>query len=193
MCGDRRVSTGVAGFSRASLPNRLAHPRVSLAQPRYRHRNRAALQSPPRSTRQYADQVRLRLAGQRYLTERQERELLLEALDIGLSLAEARGLLAATVAKRRAAREMTLDRDMALTIETMAGAKGWISRTTFEHAAALYRRLSGGAIGEAKAKGRVKQLMLRRGWKIRGEIIFGTPHWFRRIPVEPAGSNLPRQ
>lgn len=99
---------------------------------------------PPEHIRRYADQVKLRLAGQRYLSEPQERELLLEALDLGLSLDEARGLLAATVAKRRAARELTLDHDMAVTIETMAGDKGWISRTTFDHAANLYRRLSGG-------------------------------------------------
>ena len=147
------------------------------------------MESPARITTHYEDQVRLRLSGQRYLTEQQERELLLEALDIGLSLEEAKGLLAATVAKRRAARELTLDHDMAVTIETMAGDNGWISRTTFNHAASLYRRLSGGAVGEAEAKSRVKQLMLSRGWKIRGEIVFGTPHWFRRIPVEPAGSN----
>ena len=65
------------------------------------------MDSPGRTSRHYADQVKLSLAGHRYLTEQQERELLLEALDIGLSLEEARGLLAATVAKRRAAREMT--------------------------------------------------------------------------------------
>src|SRR5712691_9838264 len=93
------------------------------------------MDSPKRTTKRYADQVKLSLAGQRYLTEQQERELLLEALDTGLSLEEARGLLAATVAKRHAAREMTLDRDMALTIAIFAGAKGWISRTTFEHPA----------------------------------------------------------
>jgi hypothetical protein len=151
------------------------------------------MESPARITRHYEDQVRLRLSGQRYLTEQQERELLLEALDIGLSLEEAKGLLAAIVAKRRAAREMTLDHDMAVTIETMVGDRGWISRTTFDHAASLYRRLSGGAVGEAEGKSRVKQLMLSRGWRsrrwrIRGEIIFGTPHWLRRIPVEPSAS-----
>jgi hypothetical protein len=151
------------------------------------------MESPARitrryETRHYEDQVRLRLSGQRYLTEPQERELLLEALDIGLSLEEAKGLLAAIVAKRRAAREMTLDHDMAVTIETMVGDRGWISRRTFDHAASIYRRLSGGAVGEAEAKSRVKQLMLSRGWKIRGEIIFGTPHWLRRIPVEPSAS-----
>ena len=149
------------------------------------------MESPARIARQYADQVRLRLAGQRYLTEQQERELLLEALDLGLSFEEAKGLLAATVAKRRAARGMALDHDMAVTIETMAGAKGWISRTNFDHAANLYRRLSGGAVGEAEAKRRVKQLMLSRGWKIRGEIIFGTPHWYRQIQVESTGSKIP--
>jgi DNA-binding transcriptional MerR regulator len=149
------------------------------------------MEPPARIARQYEDQVRLSLSGQRYLTEQQERQLLLEALNLGLSFEEAKRLLAATVAKRRAAREMTLDHDMAVTIETMAGAKGWISRTNFNHAANLYRRLSGGAVGEAEAKSRVKQLMLSRGWKIRGEIIFGTPHWFRQIPVDSAGAKSP--
>lgn len=143
-----------------------------------------------RITRRYADQVKLSLAGQRYLTERQERELLLEALDTGLSLDEARGLLAATVGKRHAARELTLDRDMAVTIAIFAGAKGWISRTNFDDAANLYRRLSGGAVGEGEAKSRVKQMMLDHGWKIRGEIIFGTPHWFREIPAASTRSNI---
>jgi hypothetical protein len=150
------------------------------------------MDTPKRITERYADQVKLSLAGQRYLTEPQERALLLEALDVGLSLEAARGLLAATVAKRRAAREMTLDHDMAVTIAIFAGDKGWISRTTFDHAANLYRRLSGGAVGEREAKSRVKQMMLGHGWKIRGEIIFGTPHWFREIPVAPARPNIPR-
>jgi hypothetical protein len=143
-----------------------------------------------RITKRYADRVKLSLAGQRYLTQQQERELLLEALDTGLSLEEAKGLLAATVAQRHAAREMTLDRDMAVTIGIFAGAKGWISRTNFDHAAKLYRRLSGGAVGEAEAKSRFKQMMLDQGWKIRGEIIFGTPHWFRTIPAASTRSKI---
>jgi hypothetical protein len=145
---------------------------------------------PKRIARRYADQVKLSLAGQRYLTEQQERELLLEALDTGLSLEEAKWLLAATVAQRHAAREMSLERDIAVTIATMAGARGWISRTNFDHAASLYRRLSGGAVGEGEAKSRVKQMMLEHGWKIRGEIIFGTPHWFRKIPAASTRSNI---
>jgi hypothetical protein len=154
--------------------------------------SQAIVDSSKRITERYADQVKLRLAGQRYLTEPQERALLLEALDVGLSLEEAKGLLAATLAKRRAAREMTLDHDMAVTLAIFAGDKGWISRTTFDHAANLYRRLSGGAVGDAEAKSRVKQMMLDHGWKIRGEIIFGTPHWFRGIPVAPTSSNTSR-
>jgi hypothetical protein len=148
------------------------------------------MESPKRITERYADQVKLSLAGQRYLTERQERALLLEALDVGLSLEEARGLLAATVAKRRATREMTLDHDMAVTIAIFVGDKGWISRTTFDRAANLYRRLSGGAVGEGEAKSRVKQIMLARGWKIRGETIFSAPHWYRSIPVSSIIYNL---
>ena len=148
------------------------------------------MDTPKRMTDRYADRVKLSLAGQRYLTEPQERALLLEALDIGLSLEEARQLLAATVAKRHTAREMTLDHDMAVTIAIFAGDKGWISRTTFGHATNLYRRLSGRAISEAEAKSRVKQVMLSHGWKIRGEIIFGTPHWFREIPLAPVRSNI---
>jgi hypothetical protein len=148
------------------------------------------MDSPARIAKRYAEQVKLRLAGQRYLTEPQERELLLEALDIGLSLAEARELLAATVAQRRAARAMTLDHDMAVTIAVFAGDKGWISRTTFDHAANLYRRGSGGAVSAAEAKSLVKKTMLRHGWKIRGEIVFGTPHWYRTIPVPSTGAKI---
>lgn len=148
------------------------------------------MKPPSHVARHYEDQVRLSLAGQRYLSEQQERELLLQALDIGLSLEEAKGLLAATVTRRRAVREMTLDRDMAITMATFAGEKGWISRTHFDRVANLYRSLSGGVIGEAEAKSRAKELMLRHGWKIRGEIIFGTPHWFRSIAVRSTGVDL---
>ncbi len=137
--------------------------------------------SPRGIAERYADQVKLSLSRQRYLTEPQERALLLEALDIGLSLDEAKELLAATAKKHGAAREITLDHDVGITIAAVAGAKGWISRTSFDHAANLYQHLSGGAISAAEAKHRVKAMMLRHGWKVRGEIIFGTPHWFRDI------------
>jgi len=123
----------------------------------------------------YADRIRLTLARQRYLTEQQERVLLLEALDIGLSFGQARELLAATVQRQGVAREVTLDHDMEITVAAVAGAKGWISRTAFNRATSLYQELSGGAVGAAEARRRVKGMMLRRGWKVRGEIIFGTP------------------
>jgi hypothetical protein len=148
------------------------------------------MDSRARIAERYVDQVKLSLAGQRYLTEPQERALLLEGLDIGLSLDDARRLLAETVAIRRAARETTLDRDMAVTIGTFAGDKGWISRTNFDHAANLYRRLSGGAVSAAEAKSLVKQMMLRHGRKIRGEIVFGTPHWYCTIPVPSTGAKI---
>jgi DNA-binding transcriptional MerR regulator len=139
--------------------------------------------SPRGIAERYVDQVRLSLSGRRYLTEQQERALLLEGLDIGLTLEEAREILAATATNRGAAREITLDHDMELTIGAVAGDKGWISRTSFDRAAHLFQQLSGGAISAAEARGRVKGVMLRRGCKVRGEIIFGTPHWFRDIPT----------
>src|SRR5260370_14271426 len=138
--------------------------------------------SPRGIAERYVDQVKLRLRGQRYLTEQQERALLLEALDIGLSLDEARELFAATAAKRGVAREITLDHDIGITIATVAGDKGWISRTAFDHATGLFQQLSGGAVSAAEAKRRVKAVMRRQGCKIRGETIFGTPPWFRDIP-----------
>lgn len=138
----------------------------------------------------YADRVKLALSTQRYLTERQERGLLLEALDIGLSLDEAREILAETIAKRHGARETTLDYDIGVTVAALVGNKGWLSRTAFDHAAGLYQHLSGGAISTAEAKSRVKEMMLRHGWKVRGEIIFGTPHWFRDIPSAPTDQQL---
>jgi hypothetical protein len=137
--------------------------------------------SPRGIAERYADRVRLSLSGQRYLTEQQERALLLEALDIGRSLDQARELLAATVTRQGATREVTLDHDMEITIAAVAGAKGWISRTAFDRATSLYQQLSGGAVSAAEARRRVKTTMLRRGWKVRGEIIFGTPPWFRHI------------
>lgn len=140
--------------------------------------------SPRGIAERYADQVRLSLSGQRYLTEQQERALLLEALDAGLALDQARELLAATVERKGAAREVTLDHDMEATIAAVAGAKGWISRTAFDRATGLYQQLSGGAVRAAEAKRRVKAMMLRRGLKVRGEIIFGTPRWFRDIQTK---------
>jgi hypothetical protein len=139
--------------------------------------------SPRGIAEQYADQVKLSLSRQRFLTEQQERALLLEALDIGLSLDEARELLAAIAAKRGVTRETTLDHDIAVTIAAVAGARGWISRTTFDHATNLFQQLSGGAISPAESKSRVKAMMRRHGWIVRGEAIFGTPHWFRDIPT----------
>ena len=61
--------------------------------------------SPRGIAEQYADRVKLALSRQRYMSEQQERALLLEGLDIGLSLDQARELLAATVKQQGAARE----------------------------------------------------------------------------------------
>ena len=148
--------------------------------------------SPRGIAQRYADQVRLRLIGRRYLTEPQERELYLEALDMGLSFEEAREVLVVTVAKSGAARETTLDHDIETTIAAIAGDRGWLSRTAFDRAARLYQERSGGAVGAAEAKSRVKAIMLRRGWTIRGAAIFGTPHWFRIITATDVTSAASR-
>jgi hypothetical protein len=139
--------------------------------------------SPRGISGRFADRVRLSLSRRRYLTEEAERALLLEAVEGGLPLDQARELLAATVTRQGATREVTLNRDMEITIAATAGAKGWISRTAFDRATSLYQQLSGDAISAAEAQRRVKAMMLRRGWIVRGEAIFGTPQWFRDIPT----------
>ena len=136
---------------------------------------------------EFADKVKLALSKERYLSERQRRRLLIEALDDGLPLDAALEILAETVAGRGGADEVTLDHDIGMTLAAIAGDKGWLSRTSFNHAMGLYRCLSGGAISQAEARSRVKELMLRHGWKVRGEVVFGTPHWFRAIPSPSTG------
>jgi hypothetical protein len=148
--------------------------------------------SPRGIAQRYADQVKLRLIGRRYLTEEQERALYLEALDMGLSFEEAREVLVMTAAQNGAARETTLDHDIETTIAAVAGDRGWISRTAFDRAAGLYQQRSGGAVGAGEAKGRVKAIMLRQGWTIRGATIFGTPHWFRIITAADVTSAASR-
>src|SRR5260370_38292701 len=118
--------------------------------------------SPRGIAERYVDQVKLSLSGQRYLTEQQERALLLEALDIGLSLNEARELLAATAAKRGVAREITLEHEIGITIAAVAVEEGSSSRTAVDRASGLYQHLSGGAISPAEATTHVKRVRLRR-------------------------------
>jgi hypothetical protein len=146
--------------------------------------------SPKTIAERFADQVKLTLSKKPYLTEPQERALLLEAIESGLSLEEAKELLAETATKRGATREATLDHDIAITLAAVAGDRGWISRTAFDHAANLFQQLSAGAISAAEAKSRVKALMLRHGWIVRGESIFGAPHWFRDLPPAPTNRRL---
>jgi hypothetical protein len=134
----------------------------------------------------YPELIKARLRKRTYLTEPQERELLAAAVEAGVPLREAQECLAATLADRHARRELAFQRDIRVILETLVGKKGWLSRTNFNRAAALHRQLSGGAIGPAEAERRVKQIMLHRGWKIRGQTIFGVPKWFRDIPDRPA-------
>ena len=134
------------------------------------------------SSNRFAEQIKLRLRKRTYLAESQERELLFEAVDSGIPLAEARECLASALAERHARRELAFERDIHVIAETFVGDRGWLSRSAFNRVAALHRRLSGGAIGPAEADIRVKQMMLYRGWKVRGETIFGRPAWFRAIP-----------
>jgi hypothetical protein len=136
----------------------------------------------------YRDHVRLQLAGRNYLSEAQEKELLLAALDHGIAIEEAKRLLAATAAERKAALASKIEAVVLSVLETLAGNRGWISPAGFRHAAAMYRRLSEGAIGEAEAKARLKQMMLQHRWQIRGALIFGAPKWFRDIPERPAAT-----
>lgn len=140
------------------------------------------MESANRSAELYAAHVRLELGGRRYLTARQERELLLAAVDMRLPLEAAREILQTITAERGATLESRLDETLRTTIAAFAGKRGWLSRESFDRAAAVCRELSGGAISVLDARTRVKRLMLAEGLKVRGAIVFGTPKWFRDIP-----------
>ena len=140
------------------------------------------MRSTGRSAELYAAHVRLELGGRRYLTARQERELLLAAVDMRLPLEAAREILQTVTAERGGTLESRLDETMRTTIATFAGKHGWLSRTSFDNAVRVCCELSGGAISVLDARIRVKRLMLAEGLKVRGAVVFGTPKWFRDIP-----------
>src|SRR5215471_272616 len=121
----------------------------------------------------YTELIKALLRKRRYLTEPEERQLLFEAVDAGIPLRDAKECLASTLAQRRARRELAFQHDIRVILDTLVGKRGWLSRKNFDRAAALHRQLSGGAIGPAEAQRRVKQIMLDRGWKVRGAAIFG--------------------
>jgi hypothetical protein len=138
--------------------------------------------SENRSAELYAAHVRLELGGRRYLTERQERELLLTAVDMRLPLEEAREILQTITAERSATLESRLDETLRTTISAFAGKRRRLTRESFDRAVAVCRELSSGAISFLDARIRVKRLLLAEGVTVRGAIIFGTPRWFRDIP-----------
>ena len=86
-------------------------------------------------------------------------------------------------------KEDAIDRIVLQDLTAAAGARGWISRRRFDRAARLYRDLSHGAIGTAESCSRVKHVRLAQRWTVRGETVFGTPHWFRAIPAALGRTN----
>ena len=135
----------------------------------------------------FRERIKVELRKRTYLTEPQERELMHEAVEAGMSLKRAQQLLGAVLSERRTRgtmRELRSQHDIAAILETLVGDKNWLSRTNFDRLARLHCELSGGTILLPEANIRVKQLMAHRGCKIRGETIFGTPAWFRTIPQQ---------
>jgi hypothetical protein len=137
--------------------------------------------APDQIAENFKDRVRLQLGADRFLTRAQEKALLLEAIDCDIALDEARRLIEAVAGGRKARLETEVDTVMHALMTTLAGGRGWISRTKFETAAAACQRLSQGKIGDREAKMRVKRMMIENGWQVRGAIVFGQPKWFRDV------------
>ena len=108
--------------------------------------------------------------------------MLLDALKMDVSMREAQEIVRAFAAEFHVVLETEMEAVVLAMMAAFVEDDGWIDRTEFRRAIETYKRMSGGQIGDREAIIRVKRLVSRNEWPLRGEVIFGKPRWFRQIP-----------
>ncbi len=124
----------------------------------------------------------MRLGRERYLSREQEKGLLLDALKMDVSLQDAQEIVRVFAAEFHVVLEGEMEAVVVAMMTAFVENDGWITRTEFRQAVETYKRMSGGQIGDREAMIRVKRLVSRNEWPLRGEVIFGKARWFRQIP-----------
>ena len=108
--------------------------------------------------------------------------MLLDALKMDISMQDVQAIVGAFSAECHVMLETEVEGAVLAMLAAFVENNGWISRTEFRQAVETYRRSSVGQIAEREAVIRVKRLISRNEWQLRGEVIFGKPRWFRQIP-----------
>ena len=108
--------------------------------------------------------------------------MLLDALEMDVSMQDAQEIVRAFSAEHHVMLESEIEGAVLAMLAAFVENGGWISRTEFRQAMEIYKQMSGGQIGDGEAIIRVKRMVIRNEWPLRGEVIFGKPNWFRQIP-----------
>lgn len=132
----------------------------------------------------FREQIQAHAGAGGLLSRSQERALLrLGTAGYGLDFDRARGAMLDAAATESVVLESEVEEAVADYLRARTGPGGRVSRSVFESAVALYRSRARGLIGMEQAAGRVKDLMLRRGFVPRASgLVLRNRRWFNRIP-----------
>jgi len=132
--------------------------------------------------KRYAEYIKLQAFDEKYISKEKEKKILGEAvMRFEMGIDDARAIMSGVAAENDFIFERDVDRLVKEIMTAFASLDRYISRKEFQHAASIYRQLSGGHIGEGEAKRRLKQMMLENEWKPRRENIIMPPRWYMLI------------
>jgi hypothetical protein len=132
--------------------------------------------------RRFADLVELQLVSRGYLSRSGELTLLERGVaDFGLSLTEARGILAGAADRRDVALGRQLEKGVEEWVKMAAGRRKKLSRRQFSQAVRTLQASASGELEPGEAERRVKSLMMKHEIMPKRSGLFRTRRWYNKI------------
>ncbi|MBI3451897.1 MAG: hypothetical protein HY057_03525 [Rhodospirillales bacterium] len=137
-----------------------------------------------RDKKRFADFVRIHGFDCKLITREDEVRILKEGLmQFGIDYEVANGIMLNVASERGLALESDAEHHIATFLEFYAKKRSKVPKDKFDDAVQIYTKLTNGCLPEAEVKKRVKQVMLKRGWRGKRTRWLHSRRWFSRVKV----------
>jgi hypothetical protein len=130
----------------------------------------------------FAEYVKLQAGDRGFLSRSEEKVLLQDGIArFNVDYDEARWILTGVAAEEQVALERELDRTIAVVLARFAESNDKITKSEFEDAVQIYKKLSKDSLSENAIKKKMKGIVSENKWRPARKGMMRSKRWYRRI------------
>jgi hypothetical protein len=130
--------------------------------------------------KQFVEYIMLQVFDDQYIDRQEEKKILEEGIKKGIGVDEGLAIIRQVASDKNLVVERDVEDRALEVLEQFAVNDGVIDKKEFEKTVTLFKSASHGKVSEAKIKKRLKEMILKQGWKVKEGGLFGSK-WFSEI------------